>query len=127
MGKDFSSKTPIYLQIIQHICSQIIRGDLQPGEKLPSVREMALKMGVNPNTIQRVYMELERESLAEARRGQGTFVTENRDRLQQLRLDLKHDRIKTFIADMTEMGFTTEEISLGLVEYFAKSLNEGDK
>ncbi|MGZ4135236.1 MAG: GntR family transcriptional regulator, partial [Tumebacillaceae bacterium] len=80
-------------------------------------RELAVQYGVNPNTVQRVYMEMERLAVVEARRGQGTFVTEVQERLQQLRDDLKHEKIETFVNDMQAMGFAAEEVARGLADY----------
>ncbi|HEY0828051.1 MAG TPA: GntR family transcriptional regulator [Bacilli bacterium] len=117
MGEEFSGTAPIYYQIVQKICSQIVRGELLPGDKLPSVRDLAIQLGVNPNTVQRVYMELEQLALAESRRGQGTYVTEDLSRLKQLREQLRHNKIETFVQDMKEMGFTADETANGLMEY----------
>ncbi|RYD06974.1 hypothetical protein N752_01395 [Desulforamulus aquiferis] len=85
MVQSFNNNQPIYLQIIQRLCRQIIRGELEAGDKLPSVRELAVQMGVNPNTAQRVYAEMERLEVAETRRGLGTFITEKEERLRRLR------------------------------------------
>jgi GntR family transcriptional regulator len=114
MSQTFNPTQPIYLQIIQRLCHQIIRGEMGAGDKLPSVRELAVQMGVNPNTAQRVYAELERMSVAETRRGLGTFITENEERLKQLREELMHEQINNFIADMKQMGFTPTEIVAGV-------------
>ena len=127
MGETFSGTAPIYLQIVNKTCSQIVRGDLKPGDKLPSVRELALQYGVNPNTVQRVYMELEHLELSEARRGQGTFVTEDGNRLQALRNQLKQERIQSFIADMKEMGYKAEEIASGLQQFLQQDENGGGR
>jgi GntR family transcriptional regulator len=125
MGGDFSGNAPIYHQIVQKICSQIIRGDLRSGEKLPSVRDLAVLFGVNPNTVQRVYMELERLAIAEARRGQGTYVTENQQRLTLLRDQLKQEKIADFVEDMKEMGFTADETANGLHAFLNKKPDQG--
>ncbi|MGZ4164394.1 MAG: GntR family transcriptional regulator, partial [Tumebacillaceae bacterium] len=117
VGEEFTGNAPIYMQIVQKLCAQIVRGDIKPGEKLPSVRELAVQYGVNPNTVQRVYMEMERLAVVEARRGQGTFVTEVQERLQQLRDDLKHEKIETFVNDMQAMGFAADEVARGLADY----------
>lgn len=117
VSKEFTSTQPIYLQLVSRICKQIVRGEVSPGEKLPSVREMAIDSGVNPNTVSRVYAELERMGVAEARRGQGTFVTESVTRLEQLRTELRHEQIQSFVTDMHEMGFTNDEVMAGLKEY----------
>ena len=73
---------PIYLQIIGEIKKRSVRGVYSPGSKLPSVRDMAREMGVNPNTMARAYAELEREGFVFTRRGQGSFVTENRRKIE---------------------------------------------
>lgn len=114
MTENFNTTQPIYLQIIQRLCRQIIRGELQAGDKLPSVRELAVQMGVNPNTVQRVYSELERLAVAETRRGLGTFITGAETRLKQLRDELMNEQIQNFIEDMKEMGFTPAEIVDGV-------------
>jgi len=114
MSQSFNNTQPIYLQILQRLCRQVVRGELKAGEKLPSVREMAVQTGVNPNTIQRVYTELERLAIAETRRGLGSYITEDKLRLKQLRDDLKSEQIGSFIADMRETGFSPEEIVEGV-------------
>lgn len=114
MSQPFNNTQPIYLQILQRICRQVVRGEITAGDKLPSVREMALHIGVNPNTVQRVYSELERLEIAETKRGLGSFITENETRLRQLREDLKSEQIDNFIKDMRETGFSPEEILEGV-------------
>ena len=120
MSQSFNATQPIYLQIVQRLCRQIIRGELGTGDKLPSVRELAVQMGVNPNTAQRVYSEMELLHVAETRRGLGTFLTENEDRLKQLREELKNKQIENFITDMKEMGYTASEIVEGVRETLNK-------
>ncbi len=114
MSQAFNNTQPIYLQILQRLCRQVVRGEIEAGDKLPSVREMALHIGVNPNTVQRVYGELERLEIIETRRGLGSFITENEIRLAQLREELKGEQIGSFIKDMEETGFTGEEILEGV-------------
>ncbi|MCH1627670.1 GntR family transcriptional regulator [Ferdinandcohnia quinoae] len=122
MGEEFQSSRPIYLQLVDRICGQIIRNERKPGDKLPSVREMALNSGVNPNTVQRTYSELERMMVVETRRGQGTFVTENMDVLNNLREELSVDIIQTFIHNMAEMGFTPQE----MIEILMRSIDSNN-
>lgn len=110
MGLEFDQHKPIYQQLIERICHEIIREDLKPGEKLASVRAYALEVGVNVNTVQRVYQELERKNIVETRRGQGTFVTSDHERLTHLREDMKNKFIKQFIRNIQEMGFSVEDI-----------------
>jgi len=110
MSHEFDQHKPIYRQLVERICYDIIRGDRLPGEKLASVRTYAFEVGVNVNTVQRVYQELERENIVETRRGQGTFVTTNRERLVKLREDIKTTFIRQFLRDIENMGFSKEEI-----------------
>ncbi|QTN00631.1 GntR family transcriptional regulator [Sediminibacillus dalangtanensis] len=120
MADTFHSSTPIYSQLTERINKQILRGELKPGDKLPSVREMGLKVNVNPNTVQRTYRELEGMMIVESRRGQGTFVTENQSILQDMRERLKQEEISQFVASMHEMGYENEEIEAGLQSYLTE-------
>lgn len=124
--EDFNASKPIYLQLGDRINRLIVSGELRAGEKLPSVRDMAVEYSVNPNTIQRTYSELEREGIVETRRGQGTFVTEQEERLVQLRDHLKQEQILSFVQVMQEMGYSAKEIVIGLQEHLTKTA-EGDE
>ncbi len=74
---DSRRSKPIYEQIIEKVKENIIKGILKPGDKLPSVRELASILTINPNTISKAYNELERMGAIEVMRGKGTFVAEN--------------------------------------------------
>ncbi|OYD08306.1 GntR family transcriptional regulator [Paludifilum halophilum] len=125
MGEKFIGTAPIYYQIVERICSEIVRGGRKPGDKLPSVRELAVRYEVNPNTAKRVYMEMERMGIAEVRRGLGTFVTEDEKRLAELRERLQREKVETFIREMERMGFSPEEISEGLNRALQRRKTEG--
>ena len=71
---DYRDARPIYTQIVENFRSQIISGVLQPGDKLPSVRELAAQLSINPNTIQRAYREMEQRAMIETIPGKGCFV-----------------------------------------------------
>ncbi|MCU6790745.1 GntR family transcriptional regulator [Paenibacillus sp. WQ 127069] len=114
MVEQFSNTQPIYLQLVQRICRQIVRREVQPGEKLPSVRDLAVIYGVNPNTVQRVNMELERMKIVESRRGQGIYVTEDSSRLALMREQLKEEQITRFADEMRELGYSEKEIIAGV-------------
>lgn len=126
MGEAFHNLTPIYIQLAERINRQIVRQDLKPGDKLPSVREMAIQVGINPNTVQRTYRELELMGIVETRRGQGTFVTENKQVLEKLREMMKESRIESFVREMSEMGYSAEEMMEGLNRYLRRKKG-GDK
>jgi DNA-binding transcriptional regulator YhcF (GntR family) len=116
----FDEKQPIYLQIVQRIHSKILRGDYQPGEKLPSVIEAAMVYKVNHNTIARAYTELIRSGVAEVRRGEGTFVTQDEKMLQKLKVSLRDSVIRSFLNEMKAMGNSFEEV-LDLLQQAAVS------
>ena len=85
MPLDFDPTRPIYLQIIEAVKKRTAQGVYQAGGPLPSVREMAKEMGVNPNTMSRAYMELEREGFITTRRGEGSSITESAKRIDSER------------------------------------------
>ena len=116
MGMEFLPDKPIYQQLVDHIIGDIIRGTLIAGEKLPSVRDYAVSVGVNANTMQRVYKELENLGITETRRGQGSFVTENQVRIHELREEMKEQLVQSFIQNVEALGFTTNE----MVHYLQK-------
>ncbi|SFP64820.1 GntR family transcriptional regulator [Salibacterium halotolerans] len=117
MSQEFESNTPIYMQLADRINRRILRGELQPGEKLPSVRETSVQSNVNPNTVQRTYQILEQSGIAESRRGQGTFVTEDPAILQSMRERLKREEIASFVRVMKDMGYEAQEIQHGIQEF----------
>ncbi|WP_298019996.1 GntR family transcriptional regulator [uncultured Dysosmobacter sp.] len=110
MKWQFSNDAPIYTQLIQQIKVGIVSGGFPPGERLPSVRDLATEAGVNPNTMQRALMELERDGLVYSQRTAGRFVTEDKAMIETAKRGLAERHIKTFLAAMTNLGFQREEI-----------------
>ena len=108
---EFDPNRPIYLQIIEEIKKRAVRGAYPPGTKLPSVREMALQMGVNPNTMARAYSELERETFVFTRRGQGSFVTETPERVEAERERLADAAVQRFVTEIRELGLNAQQVS----------------
>ncbi|MFA1819833.1 GntR family transcriptional regulator [Virgibacillus oceani] len=117
MADLFHSSKAIYEQIAELIKKRIIREELISGDKLPSVREMAMEVNVNPNTVQRTYRELEYMKIVESKRGQGTFVTEDKDVLASIREEMKAEIMMNFTQQMYEMGYTKAEIKRGVTEF----------
>ena len=111
MSMKFDDKLPIYIQIMNYMKKKIITGEINGGDKLPSVRELSTKLRVNPNTIQRTYQELERENLVFTQRGMGTFVTEDKQIVKNLKKDMASDIIESFISEMKGLGFSYDEIA----------------
>lgn len=122
---EFQSNTPIYLQLIDLIKLQIISGKLKPGDKLPSVRELAMEYGVNPNTMQKALSELEWEKLVYTVRTTGRYVTEDANLVRQLRKELAEMRISEFFAELKKLGYSKEEIQQ-LLESYIEEMTEDD-
>lgn len=105
----FSDDIPIYQQIMDIIKQQIAIGDLAAGQKLPSVRELALDAGVNPNTMQKALAELEREGLLYSQRTAGRFVAKQEEITKGVQEELMIEYIETFLENMKKLGYTLEE------------------
>lgn len=116
MAQQFQPDKPIYLQVADQVIQEIVSGMKQAGEKLPSVRELAVEKGVNPNTIQRVYRELDQRHITLTKRGQGTFVTQDHQLILQIREELKVQYIAQFLEDMDALGFSKAEIIQSIKE-----------
>ena len=82
------SGRPIYLQIVERLELSIVSGQFKPGDKVPSVRELAVEAGVNPNTMQKAMVELERQGLVHSERTSGRFITEDEAMITQVREEL---------------------------------------
>ena len=107
---DFDNKTPIYLQLMDDIKKQILAGQLQPGERLASVRDIAMAKGVNPNTAQKALSQLETESLITTNRTSGRTVTEDKTLIKSMRDDFARGEVLDFLTKMTSIGYTDPEI-----------------
>ena len=110
MNWQFSNDAPIYAQLIEQIKVGIVAGGFPPGDRLPSVRDLAPEAGVNPNTMQRALTELERDGLVYSQRTAGRFVTEDISMIETAKRDLAERHIKTFLATMLRLGYRREEI-----------------
>lgn len=121
---EFQSNTPIYLQLIDLVKLQIISGQLQPGDKLPSVRELAMQYGVNPNTMQKALSELEWEKLVYTVRTTGRYVTEDAELIQKLRKELAELRIGEFFMELRKLGYSKAEIRQLLEQYMEEMIED---
>ena len=105
----FDNNRPIYIQLVESLRIKIISGKFKPGERLPSVRELALITKVNPNTMQKALAELEEEGLIYTERTNGKFVTENKELIEKIKIELAKEKVKKFINDVNDIGITCEE------------------
>ena len=110
MNWQFSNNAPIYAQLVGQIRAGIVSGALAPGERLMSVRDLAMEAGVNPNTMQRALAELERDGLVYTQRTAGRYVTEDQAAITQARHALAAERVRSFLSDMGRLGFEKEEL-----------------
>lgn len=119
----FDTNTPIYIQIMNIVKKRIISGEMAIGDKVPSVRELALELKTNPNTIQRTFQELEREGIVETKRGLGRYVTSEEAIIMNIKKEMANDLLNTFIEGMRGLGFNNEEI-VDIVDDTVKVTNQ---
>ena len=112
----FDPMRPIWLQVMNAIETEIVTGARPPGEKLPGGRDLAVTYSINPNTAARVYQELEKAGLCETRRGMGTFVTQDAERIAALRTELARQAVKEFLQKVESLGVSREEVALIISE-----------
>ena len=106
----YDADIPIYVQIIEKIKNDILNGILVPGEKLPSIQDMAVTMEVNQNTISRAYKDCESLGIIETKRGIGSFVIDNQALINQLRTEKVRLIIQAFIHDLEALGYSRDQI-----------------
>lgn len=110
MAYNFDNERPIYIQLVEMVKMQIISGKLKSGEKLPSVREYANDVKVNPNTMQKALQELEREKLIYTERTNGKYVTDDKKLIGKYKHEMAKDIITNFVKDMHDIGIEKDEI-----------------
>lgn len=110
MDAVFNNSVPIYLQIVSEIKKQIVSGKLVPGERIPSVREIALTYKVNPNTMQKALIELEENGLIKTERTNGKFVTEDENIINKIKNDYADNLTQNYLSEMISLGITKQEI-----------------
>ncbi len=107
---EFNTSQPIYKQIIDDFKKKLIRGELKEGDKIPSQREYAEQVRVNPNTVQRAYREMESMNMVETLRGQGTFISISADRLEEIKMEMAVNLVDYFISEMESLGYSQKDM-----------------
>ena len=108
---DVASRTPIYRQLVEQIRSAIARGRLTANARLPSVRDLSRRLVINPNTVARVYTELERDGLLVTRHGLGVFVAPpGSDLTKKVRRERLTILLDGFFTEAVLLGFTADEV-----------------
>jgi GntR family transcriptional regulator len=121
---DTTSGVPIYLQIINGIKYAIAIGSLKPGEQAPSIRDLAIKLHVNPNTVLKAYRELERENVIDVKRGMGAYVSDSGSSITQK----EQDQIVSDYFDKAIAHANNFKMSKGkILRLFEKHLNKVDQ
>ena len=108
MNWKFTGDRPVYQQIMENIRGAILKGELPPGARVPSVRDLATQAQVNPNTMQRALAELENDGLAESNRTTGRMVTTDAAIIEVVRSALAQQCIDGFYEGMEQLGYTQE-------------------
>jgi len=116
---------PIYLQIMDEIRRALVMGTLQADEPLPSVRQLASELRINPNTVQQAYRELEREGVVYVRRGRGTFASAQEEREEEQRLGLLAAVAERALLDAHRHGLNADEL-IEAIRLQAQDFNSGD-
>ncbi len=125
---EFDNNIPIYVQVIDDIKRNIVKGILTLGEKLPSGRELAYTYKINPNTANRIYKELEALEICYTKRGLGTYVTEDVNKLRSLKEEMAGNLLEQFIAGMKDLGYSKEELIKMLESKYEELENDkGDR
>ncbi len=125
---DPKSTVPIYVQVMEQIRQRVAAGVLVPGDQLPSVRELASHLLINPNTVARIYRDLEREGLLEFRRGQGTFVSEQAEALAEAdRVRMVEERLEDAAEQARAFGIPDDALVDLLREILSRSSSRARK
>lgn len=122
MAWNLDSDRPIFIQIVERIQMEILSGKYKPGDKLPSVRDLAMEAAVNPNTMQKALSELERLGLVYTQRTSGRFITEDQSMIKELKKQQAQETIEVFFENMKRIGFSKEE-TLGIISEIVEEEN----
>ena len=105
----FDNDRPIYIQLVEQLKECIVAGKFKAGEKLPSVREFAMQIKVNPNTVQKALAEIENQKLIYTERTNGKFVTENEELIENVKKELANQKVQKYFQDMNKLGIDKDD------------------
>ena len=123
MPWELKSDRPIYLQLVEQMGRLVVSGIYKPGDKLPSVRDLATEASVNPNTMQKALAELERMGLVYTNRTSGRFITEDEEMIKEMKLELAKEQLDEFLAKMKQLGFEKQET----ISFLLKAAEEANQ
>ena len=105
-----NDREPVYIQIIRNIKQKIVTGELQKGDRMPSRREMAVSINVNPNTVQKAYKEMEEMGIINTIKNNQSTITEDGNLIEQIRKDLINEATDVFLEQMKAINVPIEEV-----------------
>ena len=117
----FVSERPVYIQLVEQIQAGIVSGQFKPGDRLPSVRDLAAEATVNPNTMQRALAELERVGLVYTNRTSGRFITPDEAMIGKLREQSAQEQAAAFLEKLQQLGFDSRQ-ALALLEQVIRDM-----
>ena len=120
---EYNTGAPIYLQVINELKKKMVKGELKPGEKMPSSRDLAVEYKVNQNTAARIYREMEMQGWCFTRRGIGTFVSEEENMFRDLKKEMASELLKNFMHEMSGLGYKKDDI----IDQIADYKEDGDR
>ncbi|UJL46858.1 GntR family transcriptional regulator [Virgibacillus sp. NKC19-16] len=129
MTMNFNNRDPVYVQVVRHFKEQIATGSLEPGEEIPSRRELANRLKINPNTAQRAYKEMEELGLIHTERNNPSKITKDEKILGSVREELIIEAVDFFVSSIRTINVPLDEI-VGLIQEkytAAETTNRGDK
>ena len=105
---DYQDRRPLYEQVEEKLRHLILNGALQPGSRMPSVRQLAMELSINPNTIQRAYMQLEQEGLIYPVKGRGNFIAQSEE-IRRISIDSYEKELKALVCKGKNLGIQEKE------------------
>lgn len=120
----FTNDKPVYIQIIDEIMNRIALGIYKPGERIPSVRDLAEEARVNPNTMQKALAEIERNGYIISLRTSGKFVTDNHELISSLNRDRSEEIVRNFLSEIRRLGLTVDD-AVELVKKYSVGNDSG--
>ena len=125
MAWEMKTDRPIYIQIVEKLKMRIVSGYYPPGEKIPSVRELASEAGVNPNTMQKALGDLERQGLVYTQRTNGKTVTDEPGKISDMRDNMAKEETAVYFAKMKSLGFSPEKTKEFVDKMAAEAADKG--
>ena len=124
---DIKSGVPFYRQVIDQVKSAVATGSLAPGDRLPTVRQLAVDLSINPNTVSRAYRELELTGLVTTQMGSGTFISHKKVEPDEVERQRQLDQIcRELLSRASSHGFTLEDVSANLTN-LARAKNRPER